>query len=63
MPQIDLQAIYAFRVSMKPLAGGRNRHVIIQGDVPEVGTEVMMKREKYRIIKIVRERVISVIKR
>ena len=63
MAQLDLQAVDAFRVTFQPVAGGRNKKLIIQGDVPEMGTEVTLKNVPYRIVKIKPERVIAVIER
>jgi len=50
-----------FRVTLRPLAGGRNRKVICQGELPPVGTEVTIGDVRYTILKIQAERVIVVI--
>ena len=61
MSEIHFEAGDAFRVTLRPISGGRVKKVIMQGDVPMVGTQVTMNGEKYRITKIQAERIIAVI--
>ena len=63
MAQLDLQAVDAFRVTFCPVNGGRNKKIIVQGDVPKLGTECVLKGVPYRIVKIKPERVIACIDR
>ena len=56
MAQLDLQAVDAFRVTFCPVNGGRNKKIIVQG-------EVLLKSGPYRIVKIKPERVIACIDR
>ncbi len=63
MAQIDLQAGDGFRVTLRPVDGGRNIKLLMQGDVPAIGTEVNVKGKLHHITKIQPERVIAVIKR
>jgi len=63
MAQLNLQAVDAFRVTLAPLAGGKNKKLIIQGDVPPIGSEVTIREKRYRIVKMEAERVIAVIRK
>jgi len=63
MTQLDLKAVDAFRVTFCPVNGGRNKKLIVQGEVPKVGTECTLKGVPYRIVKIKAERVIACIER
>lgn len=63
MAKIDLQVGDGFRVTLRPLDGSRTVKMIMQGDLPAIGTEVNIKGKRHHIIKIQPERVIAVIKR
>jgi hypothetical protein len=61
--QIDFEAGDGFRVTLVPRDGGKTVKLIMQGWVPDVGTEVNLKGKPYRIKAVKPERIIAVIER